>query len=194
VEKQTILAENFRECVRLCQQCVLWAIGASFSSLLIVLQMREIGDVGLAQGQGQAEVLFSHLRLPTAWILASAIYVLLGAYAVYAANRAERNIVALAKISSDDVVDCAKMYPSLATADNWFLRSAGVIVAPAFMIWSWILEIAREKGNRGWKDEPWMGFIGLVVILLTPYVVLLISLWHPIGPRAIPGKLGATPK
>jgi len=181
MEKVTILAENFRECVRLCQQCVVWAIGTAFSSLLIVFQMRALGDAGLALGQVQVDVLFSHLRLPTAWILASAIYVLLGMYAAYATNEAQRNIRKLAELGGKDLADCARMYPSLATADTSFLRRAPVFIAPLFIVWSWILEIAREKGLRSWKDENWGGMIVIGLILLLPYVVLLMGLWRPIG-------------
>jgi hypothetical protein len=193
MEKLTILAENFRECVRLCQQCVLWAIGTSFSALLIVFQMREIGNAGFAQSQVQVDVLFSHVRLPTAWILASAIYVLLGVYAAYAADQANRNIIELAKDGEGrNMVASAKMYPSLATADYRFLRLAGVVAAPFFMIWSWILEIAREKGSRSWKDEPIVGMIAMALILLLPYVVLLTHLWQPIGASATGEKAQAT--
>jgi hypothetical protein len=181
MEKLTILAENFRECVRLCQQCVLWAIGTAFSSLLIVFQMRALGDAGLALGQVQVDVLFSHLRLPTAWILASAIFVLLGTYAAYATNQARRNILKLAELGGKDLADCARMYPSPATADEWFMRRAPVFIAPIFMVGSWILEIAREKGIRSWKDENWGAMIVLGLILLLPYIVLLMGLWHPIG-------------
>jgi hypothetical protein len=172
-EKQ-ILVDNFKECVRQCQQCILWTIGASFSSLLFALQMRVIGAAGLKQGQGAIEILFGHLPLFGAWLLAFGIYVILGSYATYTAGQAARNADRLAPKGSGDrqTLTDLMLYPSLVTSRNPLLRLGGIVLALGLMILSWIIEIVREKGNGSWKDQPWMLMIAAAVLLLLPYIFL----------------------
>jgi hypothetical protein len=74
-----IYVENFRESVRICQQCIMWCIAASFSGLLLAWKMFQMPDGEVLKTR--IPVLFGEVRLPDAWGLALFAYIVLGAYA-----------------------------------------------------------------------------------------------------------------
>jgi hypothetical protein len=92
-----VYVENFRESVRVCQQCILWCIGASFSGVLLAWKMTQIPPDRFETTL--IPLLFGEVRIADAWGLALLIYVVLGAYSAYLAGTARLNAGKLIEIN-----------------------------------------------------------------------------------------------
>jgi hypothetical protein len=178
---QNILIENFRECLRIYERCVVWALAASFSFLLFTLRL-----LGAAPNQiptTRIPVLFADLPLRVAWYIALGLYVLFGAFACLAIERA---FVLIQKFSEEPKIAVAlTLYPSVATQDARLIRLGAVLLPPIFALSAFALEMYREVGPSGsWLHQPWLGLLMLLALMLMPYGYLVYCAKDPI--RAVP--------
>ncbi len=180
MEVTKILVENFRESVHLYEKCILWAFGTSASSVLIVIQMRSLGDTAI-QG-AHVELLFSQIGLHTAWLLTLPIYFVLGLYAMFTVEKAH-NII---ELFDPDIRTAVKYYPSFATEKNKLFRLGAPILGVVLMLSSLISEFVRE-GLPKWRETfGWAGGFVVAFILFAPYSAIWWELRQPLGVRQQP--------
>jgi hypothetical protein len=122
-------------------------------------------------------VLFGEVRLADAWGLALFVYIVLGAYAAYAAGKARLNAGKL--VTERGLLDAMTLYPSLATARHGFFRLGAAVLPMTLMVASCIIEILREHRTND-PEKDWLDYLLMVMIAIAPQVFLLRHLRHSV--------------
>lgn len=202
-----ILVENFRECLRVYELYIAWAIAASFSCLLLSLRMKRAASATSPPQPQQPPasvpsgilpsselmsiripVLFGDVSVDTAWVIAIGLYFLLGIFALRAIERA----LSLINAFPPDIACALAQYPSVATEENVVLRLGAVLLPSALTVAAVTIEAVRER-RALWSDKSsWLGGLIILVIIFAPYVGLARCAISPIKANCMPTSFAAT--
>jgi len=176
-ETDTTLAENLRECFKLYQQTIFWAISVSIVFFLFTPSMGTNRRVPVG---------YVDVSIDIAWLGALLLFVIIGAYGRFILNRALDIIHALRP--KDELVSALLRYPSLATSSNELFRVGSVLVCPMIVVAGLVVETLREVHDNPPAEHPWMGMIGAGVLLISPYGLIIERIWRPLGSRSTAAK------
>jgi hypothetical protein len=158
-EVDKILVKNFQESVKLYQQSLIWSATAASAFFVITLRIGKDEEIDTPWGK---------LGINYLWLIAMTLILLLGSFALSNLNNATSN---LTKFSAHkELREAVLLYPSLATSPDCFFRIAGVVFSPLVTVIGMLIETRREGP---WSEHPWGGFGIWLVILWTPYLMIL---------------------
>src|SRR6516162_6430724 len=103
IERDTVLLENIRGCLNLYQRSIIWAMTTSAAFLLLSAQQFD-------SEQYPVKILYSEISLFAAYLVALALFFLIGGFAVSAIGRAELNLRELDL--SSEMQKVVLLYPS----------------------------------------------------------------------------------
>ena len=174
-----ILAEGFREWLRLYERSIVWAVAASISFLLISrgqTNEKPISFPGIVGDISGSE----------AGIVAFVLFFILGGFALSAARRANVTLLQLDGMSMPiETLKALRSFPSLATHPNALFRVGIVLLPPLFLLASFILELRGEWKTGQWTEHPWGGFAMIWFLITALYGSIVRIVWRPLGMKGL---------
>jgi len=185
-EAQKILLTNLIEALRQIQGCLVIAIGASLSALVLAVPRKRVQlelepelttIVTKIEAKPElANISIPGMSVPLSPSIAQAVLLLLtlvmGILADYAADSA--NDIASQLRSLPSVLAAASTFPSIATSRNLPMRFIPILAPAVFGSLAVCLQLLREKA-------PVTAFLYPLLFIILPYLYLAHALWHPIS-------------
>ena len=165
ISREDILLDNIKEALALYQRSLIWGTTAALSGGLLTLRLRD-------PSAPPVPVLTGVLSASVAWVVAQGLYILFGALAYASLKRYVLALEALAP--SEEVLQAIQLYPSLATFPGRVFRLGSVLLPLIVTLVAWGFELQRENGGWLLRDaSDWIGLVLLVLLLVTPYALIL---------------------
>ncbi len=185
-EAEKLLFANLIEALRQIQACLVVAIGASLSALVLALprkrvvlelepELTEIKEKIEAKAE-LANISVPGMSVPLSSSIALAVLLMLTIVMGIVADYAAYSVIDIASQlrSVPSVLVAASTFPSIATTHNLSMKFIPILAPAVLASIAACLQLLRDKA-------PATAFLYPLLFIIVPYVYLAHALWRPFG-------------